>query len=280
MSRQDAELFRALETAINSGRDVVLATVTSHEGSTPRDSGAKMLVYGDRTIFGTVGGGKLEAKCMEDALAAISSGTGGKKSYLLTAEGLGMECAGKTEIFFEVYAAKLKLLILGAGHVGQKIAEVAASVGLLHSVADDRAEFANRQNFPHASAIYVEEAHKAITKKRIDGRTYLVIATRGHSLDQECLEAALKTDAAYIGMIGSKNKVPTVFKNLNRQGLHPEKDKRVYSPIGLDVGGKTPGEIAIAVLSEVLMLCNERSGKHCREFLQPACAAKKTGKKF
>ncbi|HOX22902.1 MAG TPA: XdhC/CoxI family protein [Elusimicrobiales bacterium] len=273
MSRHDAALFKALQQAIDSGRDIVLATVVSQEGSTPRDAGAKMLVFGDKTTLGTVGGGKLEAKCIEDALDAIASGRGGKKSYLLTAEGIGMECAGRTEIFFEVYAARLKLFILGCGHVSQKIAEVASTLGLLHSVVDDRAEFANRDNFPRAANIYVEEPHKAATKKRIDDRTYIIIATRGHALDQECLEAALKTKAAYIGMIGSKQKVPTVFRRLNAKGLRPDKDPRVYSPIGLDVGGKTPGEIAVSVLAEVLKLANGRSGRHYREFL-PAAAKK------
>ena len=277
MSNQDSAVFKALHQAIDTGRDAVLATVVAQEGSTPRDSGAKMLVYGDGSILGTVGGGKLEAKCIEDALKALVSGKSVRKSYLLTAEGLGMECAGKTEVFFEVYCANLKLFILGAGHVGQSIAAVASATGLLHSVADDRDEFANRAKFPNAAAVYVEEPHKAITKQRVDDKTYIIIATRGHALDQECLEAAIGTKAAYIGMIGSKQKVPTTFRRLNAKGLHPEKDPRVYSPIGLDVGGKTPGEIAISALSEILKVCTGRSGKHYREFLP--LAAPKTAKK-
>ncbi|NLO91554.1 MAG: xanthine dehydrogenase [Elusimicrobia bacterium] len=277
MSNQDSAVFQALHEAIETGRDAVLATVVAQEGSTPRDSGAKMIVYGDGSIVGTVGGGKLEAKCIEDALKALPLGKSQRKSYLLTAEGLGMECAGKTEVFFEVYSANLKLFILGAGHVGQSIATVASAVGLLHSVADERGEFANRTNFPHAAAVYAEEPHKAITAKRIDDRTYIIIATRGHALDQECLEAALPTKAAYIGMIGSRHKVPTIFKRLNAKGLHPEKDPRVYSPIGLDIGGKTPGEIAISVLSEVLKISTGRSGGHYRNSIRQN--VKKSGKK-
>jgi xanthine dehydrogenase accessory factor len=98
----------------------------------------------------------------------------------------------------------------------------------------------------------------------VDSKTYIVIVTRGHALDGECLERALKTDAAYIGMIGSASKVPFIYKTLNKKGLHPETDTRVYAPVGLDVGGKTPGEIAISVLAEILKLSNSRSGAHMR----------------
>jgi len=261
----DAELFKSLHEAIRAGQDVALATVISADGSTPRGSGSKMLVYPDGRIEGTVGGGKLEAACLQEARAALAAGRNKKVAYSLTPDGLGMECSGKNEIFIEVFVGRIRLFVLGAGHVGQKIAELATVAGIPYAVADDRSEFANRERFPKASAVHVESPDAALRAARVDEKTYVVIVTRGHLLDKECLEAALKTKAAYIGMIGSKSKVPVVISQLNKKGIHPEKDPRVYAPVGLDISGKSPGEIAVSVMAEILKVSYGRSGKHLRD---------------
>ncbi|MDD4004988.1 MAG: XdhC/CoxI family protein [Elusimicrobiaceae bacterium] len=253
-------IYALLDRAIAQGRDAALVTIIGSQGSTPRETGAKMLVFADGETAGTVGGGKLESLCIESARAAIGTGECRRETFDLTASGIGMECAGRNEIFIEVFVSRIKLLILGGGHVGQKIAQAAALAGIGYSVADDRAEFANAANFPLARNIYVEPPDTIAALA--DEKTCVVIVTRGHSLDQECLAAALKTPARYIGMIGSKQKVPGIFANLNKQGLHPETDPRVYSPVGLRLGGKTPGEIAISVLAEILMVCHNETGKH------------------
>ncbi|MDD2772696.1 MAG: XdhC/CoxI family protein [Elusimicrobiales bacterium] len=262
---EPARVFKLLDEALEAGREAALATVISTGGSTPRDSGANMLVFADGSSAGTVGGGKLEALTIKDSLAALKDGKNRRAVYDLTLSGIGMVCAGRTEVFIEVFSAPAKLLILGAGHVGLKIAEAAYCAGLPCAVADDRAEFANRERFPTASAIHLKRPAKAISRDTVDSKTYIVIVTRGHSLDGECLARAVKTEAAYIGMIGSASKLPVVYKSLNKKGLHPETDSRVYAPIGLDIGGKTPGEIAISVLSEILKVANSRSGGHMRE---------------
>ena len=254
--------IKLFHEAMESGRSAALATIVSAQGSTPRETGAKMVVYEDGSIGGTVGGGKLEAACIREALAALKKGESRKISLDLTKAGLGMACMGRVEVFIDVHAVELKLLILGAGHVGIKIAEAARLAGVPYAVADDREDFANKLNFPSASAILALQPHAAVRRAGVDEKTRIVIVTRGHSLDQECLEAALKTRAPYIGMIGSRSKVAILFKNLNKKGLHPEKDPRVYSPVGLDIGGKTPGAIAISVLAEILKLHNGRPGTH------------------
>ena len=262
---QEAEsVFKLLEEAIRQGRGAALVTVISAKGATPRECGAKMVVYEDGSIAGTVGGGKLEALAIREAVAALKAGASRKAVFDLTPGGIGMNCMGRVEVFIDVHAAQLKLLILGAGHVGQKVAEVAAAAGLPYAVADERAEFANRERFPHACGILVKLPHKAVKAAGVDAKTYVVIATRGHALDEECLAAALKTKARYIGMIGSRSKVPLAFKALNRKGLHPEKDGRVHSPIGLDCGGKSPGAIAVSILAEILAVHHGRDGRHMR----------------
>ncbi|MFH1620049.1 MAG: XdhC/CoxI family protein [bacterium] len=263
--KEEKNVIKLLSEAIESGRDAALVTIISSAGSTPRDFGAKMLVYSDGSIAGTVGGGKIEALAIKEAVDAIKKRESRKAVFSLTPKGIGMICMGKVEIFIDTYVRDFKLLILGAGHVGRKIAQAAEAAGIPYDVADDREEFADRMAFPGASRIIAVRPDKAVAEAGVDGRTYIVIVTRGHSLDQECIEKALKTKAAYIGMIGSRHKIPAVFRNLNKKGLHPERDPRVFSPIGLNIGGKTPGEISIAVLSEILKVHNKRNGKHMRD---------------
>ena len=128
--------------------------------------------------------------------------------------------------------------------------------------ADDRKEFANAERFPGARAIINEAPHRAVETAAPDKDTYAVILTRGHALDRECLEAMLKTPAAYIGMIGSGEKVREIFRLLGEKKVYPLKDKRVHAPVGLNLGGKTPGEIAVSVLAEIMKLHYKRDGAH------------------
>jgi len=156
------------------------------------------------------------------------------------------------------------VLILGGGHVGVKVAEACRMAGYPYMVADDRAEFANPERFPGAMKIINEFPHKAVAAAGVDKDTYVVIMTRGHALDKECLEAAMRTKAAYIGMIGSAPKVREIFRQLGKRKLYPLKDRRVHSPIGLNLGGKTPGEIAVSVMAEIIKLHYKRDAAHMR----------------
>ncbi|MFA5162562.1 MAG: XdhC/CoxI family protein [Elusimicrobiales bacterium] len=264
MMNEPERIFRLLDQAIEAGREAALVTIISSAGSTPRDAGSRMVVFPGGGIAGTVGGGRLEALCIKSALAALKLGENRRESFDLTPGGAGMLCSGRAEVYIEVFSAKIKLLILGAGHVALKIARAAGCAAIPYSVADERADFASRERFPEAAEIVVARPHKAITPARVDGRTYIVIVTRGHAFDAQCLLRALPTKAAYIGMIGSASKVREVFAGFNRKGLHPERDNRVFSPIGLDISGKTPGEIAISVLAEILKIANGRTGAHMR----------------
>ncbi len=269
---QEAEnVFKLMAEAMSQCRGAALVTVISAAGSTPRECGSEMVVYEDGSIAGTVGGGMLENMAIDAAKKALREGTSRKVAFDLTPKGIGMECMGCVEIFIDVHVTELKLLIVGGGHVGLKIAEAAVMAGIPYTVADDREEFANKTRFPHAARILVERPDKAVKLAGVDRKTYVVIVTRGHALDKECLAAAMKTPAPYIGMIGSKSKVPSAFKFLNRNGLHPEKDLRVFAPIGLNCGGKSPGAIAVSVLAEILAVHHGRDGRHMRI---PLCAGK------
>ncbi|OGS07664.1 MAG: hypothetical protein A2270_08315 [Elusimicrobia bacterium RIFOXYA12_FULL_51_18] len=275
--KESRNLIKMLGEAMDSGKSAAFVTIISADGSTPREAGAKMLVFENGSIEGTVGGGALEALVIKQAVACVKKGLGGKFVFDLkpkggaraSASGLrttntGMICMGKVETFIDVYKNPLKILVLGAGHVGMKIAEAADLAGYPCVVADDRPEFANTERFPNASAVMLEKPHEAVLRADVDENTYVVIVTRGHALDRECLEEAMRTRARYIGMIGSADKVREIFRLAGKQKLYPLKDKRVYSPIGLDLGGKAPGEIAVSVLAEIVKLHYKRDGKHMR----------------
>ncbi|OGS15351.1 MAG: hypothetical protein A2234_01295 [Elusimicrobia bacterium RIFOXYA2_FULL_58_8] len=254
-----------LSEAIDSGRSAAFITVISVDGSTPREAGAKMLVYADGSIEGTVGGGSIEALTIKRAVECVKKGQGGKFVFDLKPKGnTGMICMGKMEVFVDVYKNPLKVLLLGGGHVALKIAEACRLAGYPYAVADDRKEFANTERFPAALSVMNELPHKAVLRAGIDKDTYVVIVTRGHALDRECLEAAMRTPAAYIGMIGSADKVCEIFRLAEKNKLYPLKDPRVHSPIGLNLGGKAPGEIAVSVLAEIIKLHYKRDGEHMK----------------
>ena len=275
MVPEKKNIVKLLANAIDSGIPVAFCTVIAVGGSTPRETGAKMLVYSDGKIEGTVGGGKVESMVIKQAVQCISENKPGKYDFSLHADGnTGMICNGDLEVFIDVYKKPFKVLILGAGHVAIKIAQACELAGYPYIVADDREEFANREKFPGAMKIMTVQPDHAVAQAGVDRETYIVIVTRGHSLDNECLVEALKTDAPYIGMIGSRSKVNAIFHKMaekaeaaRKEGKSepdPLSDKRVYSPIGLDLGGKTPGEIAISVIAEITKLFNSRTGKHLR----------------
>ena len=279
--KESKNIIKMLSEAIDAGRNAAFVTVISVGGSTPRESGAKMLVYSDGSIEGTVGGGTIEALAIRRAVECIKKGESGKFIFDLKPKGnafasvtskasgqqvtnTGMLCMGKMEVYIDVYKNPFKVLILGAGHVGLKIAEACRLAGYPYLIADDRKEFANAERYPGALAIINEMPHKAVAKAGVDKDTYVVIVTRGHFLDKECLEAAMPTPAPYIGMIGSADKVREIFRRLGQKKLYPLKDKRVHSPIGLNLGGKTPGEIAVSVLAEIIKIHYKRDGRHMR----------------
>lgn len=256
----EENIIKILSDAISERKNLAFVTVISSDGSTPRESGSKMIVYENGSIDGTIGGGELEALTIRKAQECIKKGESGKFSFELTPNGIGALCMGKIEVFIDVYKTPLKVFICGAGHVAKQLARVLSIAGFPYSVADDRKDFACKENFPEAFEIINEFPDKAFKKAKIDNETYVVIMTRGHMLDSECLMEAVKTNACYIGMIGSHSKVKAIISDLKKKGI--EIDSRVYSPIGLDLGGKTPGEIAISVVAEILKIHYGRSAKH------------------
>ncbi|MCU0914577.1 MAG: XdhC family protein [Planctomycetes bacterium] len=329
------EIFRRAACVLEEGHPVALVTVVATTGSTPGKVGYKMLVFGAGATAGTVGGGLLEARMIEQARQMLGRPAvrllrfevgetpddekgicGGSVEFLLESfdpaavplfrelgagsrddenavlvsifvpagppqklrlpdvnhagtrlppavaaaireaglpGGAGIRVsAGDVEAFVESLAVPPTVILFGAGHVSGHIACLARSVHFRIVVCDDRAEYANRQRFPDAEEIVVEDFGRVFNRLRIDGHSYLVIVTRGHQCDQVVLEQAVRTEARYIGMIGSRRKTAILLQKLREKGIPPERLDRVYSPIGVSIGAVTAEEIALSIVCELV----------------------------
>lgn len=233
------EILTTLQTALAEGAAVALATVVEVQGAAPAQVGFKLLVRGDGTWVGNVGGGALEQRVRADAAAALADGRPRLAHYRLTESGedaLGMLCGGEVTVFIEPFLPRPTLLIVGGGHIGRPLAELARIVGYDVQVVDVRPERGDRPQFDPAA---------------ITDRTYVVLITEDHVTDEAALRRALPTPAPYIGMIGSLRKVGIVLDHLRADGFTADQLARVRAPIGLNTGGREPAEIALAILAEI-----------------------------
>lgn len=164
------------------------------------------------------------------------------------------------KIFLDPIIPQTRLLVLGGGHIALPVVEIGKLLEFQVSVVDDRPEFANSARFPGVSQVLCQDFETAIGEFPFDPNTYIVIATHGHSYDKTCLQEVLKKpQPAYIGMIGSRRKVASVFEELRQDGVADEALKSIHTPIGLDIGAQTPAEISVSIMSEIIMVC--RYGK-------------------
>lgn len=245
---------RALLEALQKETPAAVATVVKTLGSSPRAVGAKMLVYADGSIVGSVGGGEMEQRVIHEALAALDEAQPRYLDFTLSNPDRGdpLVCGGEMEIFVEPLLTTPTLLIAGAGHVGAACAHLGKFLGMRVVVTDDRPEFLSREKFPTADELRPGDPVEQLRATRITARTYIVLVTRAHTLDTQVLRAALDTPAAYIGMLGSKRRVLTVFETLKKEGISQAALARVHAPIGLPIGADTPQEIAVSVMAEVI----------------------------
>lgn len=248
------DLFEEIVRLRREGKRAVLATIVHTNGSIPSYESSRMLVREDGSIAGTIGGGCVEAEVWAAAKEVMRGEAPRKMTFNLNNEASydnGLICGGTLEVFVEPILPQPMLHIFGGGHVSMALARSANAAGFGVGVIDDRETFANAQRFPMAHEIFTtyEEAFEKICPS---ASSYLVIVTRGHRDDLRCLQWAVKTAARYIGMIGSKRKVLSVYKALEKEGIPLEKFARVHAPVGLDIGALTPEEIAISITAELI----------------------------
>ena len=255
-----------LAAARDSRTPCALVTVAATRGSVPREAGAKMLVFGDHRLVGTIGGGKFEALVAEEAIAALGGKVPVLKTYPLhegAAESFGAICGGEMTVLIEPQVLHEAIFLVGAGHCSRALARLAQDCGWHVTVIDDRADLL--ADFPAHERIATPAAPDFIATRKWQRDEALVLISRNHQLDREALHAAVRTGGmGYLGMIGSRRKVRQVFDALTEGGVDAGQLQNVFAPIGLDVGAESPAEIAVSVMAEVLAVLRARSGGHLR----------------
>lgn len=246
------DIYEEIARLKKDGRSSALATIIQCTGSAPQKLGAKMLVRDDGTVLGTLGGGCIEAEVIQNAAMAIRDGTPRNSTFELTERQGGLVCGGKILVFIDPVIPEPKLFILGAGHVGKALAQVAAFSGFRVTVTDDREEYANRENLPHADEILVHTFLDIFSGLCIDNSIYIVIATRGHNHDLDALKASLRTSAGYIGLLGSSRKRALLFRTLRDEGFSQSDIDRITIPVGIPIHSITPEEIAISIVAQLI----------------------------
>lgn len=221
-----------------------------------------MLVYPDGHIDGTVGGGELENRVRKEALLALRDGHSRILSYNMTDPSRGDVgvCGGQVEVFVEPFLPPPMVVVIGGGHVGKAVAHLAKWLGFRVAISDDRPEFCTPDSNPDGDEFYPCSMSELPLRLSITPNTYLILTTRGNSIDIPGLPALLETPSGYIGIIGSRRRWSETTKGLNQLGITDDLLKRVHSPIGLGIGAETPEEIAVSIMAEVLMVQGGGSG--------------------
>lgn len=250
-------LLEELLCATRARRPVVLCTVVGSSRSVPRRAGSKMLVYADGTTSGTIGGGEMEARVVIEAQQALAAGRPRRLSYALVDPGAGDPgvCGGEVDLYLEPHMPQTTIYLVGAGHVGRAVAELATWLGYRVVVWDDRED--QLDGLDGVDAALSGPITDAVAAQPVDAHTRIVMVTRNVGLDLEILPALLATPAPYIGLMGSNRRWSTTRQKLAEAGVAEADLDRVHSPIGVEISAETPAEIAVSILAEVI--AHERS---------------------
>ena len=235
--------------AYKSGQPVAVATVVKAESGRGA-MGAKILLREDGSTYGSLGDPELDGLALEAARQVADMGT---NEHVMTHYGV--------ELFVEGFTTPPTLVLVGGGHVARATYDLARLLGYRIYVVDDRPQFANKERFPEAEdTIVVPDYTSGLDQIPINANTFIVVATRGHWFDDLALEAAVRTPARYVGLLGSRRKTILIYQRLVELGMSPERLKEVHAPVGLDIGALTPEELAVSIMSEIVMYRHRGSG--------------------
>jgi xanthine dehydrogenase accessory factor len=251
-------LFSDIAQLEAEGRPFVLCTVTASHGSTPQKPGSRLVVLGDGTIRGTIGGGAIEKQVIDAAQLLLSDPLAETRTLEthLTHD-LGMCCGGKMTVFLEKHGAPASLFIFGAGHVAKELAALAHHVGFQVTVIDERTEWLNAERFPHATR-RLEQPDVVASSLPEGEHTSCCVTTHDHPLDQACVEALVKKKLAYLGVIGSQRKALRFRQRMEAAGFTPAEVARFESPMGVEIAALTPAEIAVSIVARLISVRRKR----------------------
>ena len=249
------DVFEELVRLRRAGQKCALATIVEVNGSIPSYQSAKLLVREDGSMLGTIGGGCVEADVWTAAREVIAEEKPRFLDFSLGQDAAydnGLICGGQLHVYVEPVIPQPRAFIFGAGHISKSLSQAAGMAGFATIVIDDREQYANRERFPDASEIHAGEYEEITAHLDITGSSYIVIVTRGHRDDMRVLRWAISTPARYVAMIGSRRKVLSVVKELEKEGIPRDAFDRLSAPMGLAIGAVTPEEIAISVVAEMI----------------------------
>lgn len=257
----EEEILKKIIGKVENNIPVALVTLTEVGGSTPRDAGSMMVVFADGNSFGSIGGGRIELVVIQEAVEALKNQKDVVFSHELTPAGdLHMECGGKVKGYIKILGAKRQLIIAGGGHVGKKVLSLGKFLGFHCVVIDNRSEY--REKLKEADKVIIADYDKATAELIIDKNTYIVVATSGHLGDIEFVKTVLKSDCRYLGVVGSLKKHKSINRTLLNAGFSDEEIGKIYGPIGLDISNQLPEEIAMSIMSEILLIKNRGNLRH------------------
>ncbi len=233
---------KEIDAAYDGGPAVALASLISpaEDGGAP--VGSKLLIRENGTTEGSLGSSDLDHAAAKKAAELMVLG---KNEYATAEDG--------SEFFIEAYTTPPQLILCGGGHVSKAIAPLAKNLGFRVFVTDDREDFANEVRFPEADILVVDTPENALPELPVNANSFIIIATRGHRYDNVALEASSRTSAKYVGLLGSRRKTILIYEDLMRSGVPIDRIKEIRSPVGLDIHARTPAEIAVSIISEILM---------------------------
>ena len=237
----DQDFNREVIAAYEGGAPVAVASLMKVPEGSELTVGSKLLIRENGSTSGTLGDEKLDSSAMNEARRLMAMG---KNDYITAESG--------AEYYVEAYTTPPTLVLAGGGHVSKAISNIASSLGFRIFVIDDREEFSNPERFPEAEQTVVSDYGSAFEKLPIGTNSFIVIATRGHRYDASATAAGMRTPASYVGLLGSKRKTILIFEELFSEGFTMEEIQSVRSPIGLNISARTPDEIALSIMAEIV----------------------------
>ena len=249
-------IFQELARLNEAQEIAAFCVITSSKGSTPRRAGSKMIVYPDGSIMGTVGGGELEQRVVAKAQQSMQTRQPEVLSYDMSDPERGDPgvCGGQVEVYVEPILPQPAVFVIGAGHVGKAVAELAKWLGFYVVVSDDRPEFVSKEQFPDVDAVHAGLMETLPDEFKIHNQTYFVLTTRNVGMDAVGLPKLMATPAAFIGVIGSRRRWETTRKQLLEQGVADAEIDQIVSPVGLELNAETPAEIAVSIMAQIILL--------------------------
>jgi len=258
-----SDVLAALAELPKTGTAAALCTIIKAKGSTPRKEGCKLLVYANGSIVGTIGGGEVEGRVIEEALDSIQSGERKVRTYDLINPDKGDAgiCGGTLDVFIDPLTQPVDLIVVGGGHVGKAVVYLAKWLGFRVILSDDREEFCTSEFVPGADEYICCALEELPSRIEFSSQSVVVMATRNNQVDIQGLPELLAAPSAYIGVISSRRRWKLTEEQLLETGIKKKDLERIHAPIGLDLNAETPEEIALSIMAEVFQVVRDGSGK-------------------